>query len=357
MRELKGLILSGGKGTRLRPITHTSAKQLVPVANKPVLFYGIEAIRDAGICDIGIVVGDTADEIRAAVGDGSACGVRVQYIRQSAPLGLAHAVREAKDYLGDSPFVMYLGDNLILHGIKALVDEFRQGRSDAQILLAAVPNPSSFGVAELAPDGRVLRLEEKPAQPRSNLALVGVYMFDRAIWDAVAAIKPSKRGELEITDAIQWLVDAGRDVRSHLVGGWWKDTGKLEDMLEANRMVLDTFATDVRGRVENSTVTFKVVVEESAQIINSTVRGPAIIGRNVVIEHSYIGPFTSVYHDSRIARCEIEHSIILENSVLTDVPGRICDSLVGKNVVVAPSDNKPRAYRFMLGDASEVRIF
>ncbi len=357
MRELKGLILSGGKGTRLRPITHTSAKQLVPVANKPVLFFGIEAIRDAGIREIGIVVGDTAEEIQSAVGDGSAFGVRVQYIRQSAPLGLAHAVRESRGFLGDSPFVMYLGDNLILHGIKTLVDEFRAGQSAAQILLAAVPNPSSFGVAELDADGRVLRLEEKPAQPRSNLALVGVYMFDRPIWDAVAAIKPSKRGELEITDAIQWLVDAGLDVRSHLVNGWWKDTGKLEDMLEANRMVLDSFATDIRGTVEDSAVTFKVVVEEGARIVNSTVRGPAIIGKNTVIENSYIGPFTSVYHDTRIVHCEIEHSIILDHSTLTDVPGRICDSLVGKNVLVAPSDNKPRAFRFMLGDASEVRIF
>ncbi len=354
---MKAILLAGGKGTRLRPITHTSAKQLVPVANKPVLFFGIEAIRDAGIHDIGIVVGDTADEIRAAVGDGSAFGVRVQYIRQSAPLGLAHAVRESRDYLGDSPFVMYLGDNLILHGIRALVNEFRASQADAQILLAAVPNPSSFGVAELDENGRVLRLEEKPAQPRSDLALVGVYMFDRAIWDAVAAIKPSGRGELEITDAIQWLVDAGRDVRSHLISGWWKDTGKLEDMLEANRMVLDTFATDVRGAVENSTITFKVVIEEGARIVNSTIRGPAIIGRDTVIDSSFIGPFTAVSHDTRIVRCEIEHSIILENSVLTDVPGRICDSLVGKNVVVGPSDHKPRAYRFMLGDASEVRIF
>ena len=357
MRELKGLILSGGKGTRLRPITHTSAKQLVPVANKPVLFYGIEAIKEAGIRDIGIVVGDTAAEIEEAVGDGSELGVNVQYIHQSAPLGLAHAVLESKDFLGDSPFIMYLGDNLILHGIGSLIDEFRQSEADAQILLAAVPNPSSFGVAELDDNGRVTRLEEKPAQPKSNLALVGVYMFDKPIWDAAQQIKPSPRGELEITDAIQWLVDAGKDVRSHLVTGWWKDTGKLEDMLEANRMVLDTFETKIEGELVDSEVTFKTVIEKGAKIINSTVRGPAIIGKNVVIENSYIGPFTSIYHDSRVVGCEIEHSIILDNSKLTNVPGRICDSLIGKNVIVAPSEQKPRAYRFMLGDASEVRIF
>ena len=357
MRKLKGLILSGGKGTRLRPITHTSAKQLVPVANKPVLFYGIEAIRNAGITEIGIVVGDTAEEIMGAVGDGSAFGVRVEYIRQSAPLGLAHAVLVSKDFLGDDPFVMYLGDNLILHGITELVDEFRNNAADAQILLAAVPNPKQFGVAELDGAGRVVRLEEKPAQPKSNLALVGVYMFDRAIWDAAAAIKPSARGELEITDAIQWLVDAGREVRSHLVTGWWKDTGKLEDMLEANRMVLDNFETDVRGEAVNSSITFKVVVEEGAHIVNSTVRGPAIIGKNTVVENSYIGPFTAIYHNCHIHKCEIEHSIILEHSRLTDINGRICDSLIGKNVIVAPSGTKPSAYRFMLGDASEVRIF
>jgi len=357
LRKLKGLILAGGKGTRLRPITHTQAKQLVPVANKPVLFYGIEAIRDAGIEQIGIVVGDTAAEIQAAVGDGGDFGVKVEYIHQSAPLGLAHAVKESKDYLGDSAFVMYLGDNLILHGIKELVAEFRDSDTDAQILLAEVPNPSSFGVAELDDSGRVTCLEEKPAQPRSNLALVGVYMFDQPIWEAVEAIKPSQRGELEITDAIQWLVDAGKLVQSHRVTGWWKDTGKLEDMLEANRMVLDAFETDIHGEVVDSTVTFKVVIEKGARIVNSTVRGPAIIGRDTVIENSYIGPFTSVYHNSHVDRCEIEHSIVLEHSQLTNVTGRICDSLIGKNVIVAPSRRKPRAYRFMLGDGSEVRIF
>lgn len=357
MRKLKGLILSGGKGTRLRPITHTQAKQLVPVANQPVLFYGIKAIREAGITDIGIVVGDTAEEIRAAIGDGSAFGVKVSYIHQSAPMGLAHAVLESRDYLQDSAFVMYLGDNLITHGIKELVDDFRSSEADAQILLAAVPNPGSFGVAELDDSGRVVRLEEKPAAPRSNLALVGVYMFDQAIWEAVNAIEPSQRGELEITDAIQWLVDQGLNVRSHLISGWWKDTGKLADMLEANRMVLDEFKTNIRGEVIDSDVTFKVVVEEGARIINSTVRGPAIIGKNTVIENSYIGPFTAIYYDVEIKNCEIEHSIVLEQSTLRDVPGLICDSLIGQKTIVAPSQNKPRAFRFMLGDHSEVRIF
>ncbi|MDP8223455.1 MAG: glucose-1-phosphate thymidylyltransferase [Candidatus Lernaella stagnicola] len=357
MRKLKGLILAGGKGTRLRPITHTSAKQLVPVANEPVLFYGIRAIREAGIEEIGIVVGDTAAEIKEAVGDGSAFGVKVEYIHQSAPLGLAHAVLESRDYLGDTAFVMYLGDNLILRGIHELVNEFRSGDADAQIMLAAVPNPSSFGVAYLDETGRVTKLEEKPPEPMSNLALVGVYMFDQPIWEAVRSIKPSQRGELEITDAIQWLVDAGKKVQSHMVTGWWKDTGKLEDMLEANRMVLDTFETKIEGEVQGSNVEFKVVIQPGARIIDSTVRGPAIIGANTVIENSYVGPFTSIYHDCHIRNCEIEHSIVLESSRLHDLRDRICDSLIGRDVTVAPSELKPRAIRLMLGDSSDVRLF
>ena len=353
---MKGLILSGGKGTRLRPITHTNAKQLVPVANKPVLFYGIEAIRECGITEIGIVVGDTAQEIQQAVGDGSAFGVRVTYIRQDAPLGLAHAVLVSEDYLRGEPFVMYLGDNLILGGIRELVDEFRANACDSQILLAHVADPTQFGVAELD-GGKVVRLVEKPREPKSDLALVGVYMFADGIWDAVRAIRPSRRGELEITDAIQWMVDAGRHVRSFVVRGWWKDTGKLEDMLEANRMVLDSFETRIEGDVRgNSSVEFKVVVEPGAVVENSTIRGPAIVGRDARIVNSFVGPFTSIYHRTQIVNSEIEHSIVLADSRISDIDVRIVDSLIGENVEITRSPLKPKAYRFTLGDSSRVRI-
>jgi glucose-1-phosphate thymidylyltransferase len=357
---MKGLILSGGKGTRLRPITHTSAKQLVPVANKPVLFYGIEAIRDAGITDIGIVVGDTKNEIIAAVGDGSKWGVQITYIEQEAPLGLAHAVLISEKFIKDDCFVMYLGDNLIKDGISSLVDEFRKNSSrssfGSQILLAEVSNPQQFGVAELE-NGRVVRLVEKPQHPKSNLALVGVYMFNPPIFEAVKQIKPSFRNELEITDAIQYLIDKGYEVHPCLVKGWWKDTGKLEDLLEANRIVLDTFEGKNEGYIDSSSEVYgKVVISKGAEIINSTIRGPAIIGENSKIINSYIGPFTSIHYNVLVKNSEIEHSILLENSTISDINARIEDSLIGKNVEVRKSSSKPRAYRFMLGDNSLVGV-
>lgn len=357
---MRGLILSGGKGTRLRPITHTHAKQLIPVANKPILFYGLEAIRDAGINDIGIIVGDTRKEIEEEVGDGSRWGVRVTYISQEAPLGLAHAVLTAEEYLKGEPFVMYLGDNIIKDGIKDLVTEFRQQRPTSQILLARVPNPTQFGVAELE-GGRVIRLEEKPKTPKSDLALVGVYMFDETIFHAVHSIKPSWRNELEITDAIQWLIDNGYKVVPHIVNGWWKDTGKLEDMLEANRIILDTLTHRVDGHVdEASDVQFKVVVEKGARIQNSVIRGPAIVGRDTRVVNSFIGPFTSIYFNCRIENVEIQHSIVCENTTIIDSPSqrtlRVEDSLIGKNIEIARCNKKPRAHRFLLGDSSRVEI-
>ena len=353
---MKALVLSGGAGTRLRPITHTSAKQLVPVANKPVLFYGLEAIRDAGVTEVGIIVGDTAAEIEAAVGDGSELGISVTYIRQDAPLGLAHCVLIAQDFLGDDDFVMYLGDNFIIGGITELVQEFRKGTYDAQILLTKVDNPSQFGVAELGPHGGVTTLVEKPKEPKSDLALVGVYMFRPVIHDAVRAIKPSARGELEITDALQWLIDEGRDVRPHLVTGYWKDTGRLEDMLECNRKVLESVEPLVLGSVDaDSQLIGRVVVEEGAVIERSTVRGPAIIGRDSVVRDTYVGPFTSIYFGCTLEDTEIEHSIVLEESTIRGV-GRIEDSLIGKQVEVSPSSALPRAHRLMLGDHSRVSI-
>ena len=352
---MRGLILSGGRGTRLRPITYTSAKQLVPVANKPILFYGIEALAASGIRDLGIVVGDTHQEIREAVGEGGRWGVRVTYIPQAAPLGLAHAVLTAEDFLRGQPFVMYLGDNLIREPLGPLVAQFRQDAPAAQILLARVPNPEAFGVAELR-DGRVVRLVEKPKVPPSDLALVGVYMFDDHIFDAARAIRPSGRGELEITDAIQRLIDTGLTVRPHVITGWWKDTGKLEDLLEANRMILDTLERRVDGDVERSEVTGKVVIEAGGQVVGSVVRGPAIIGRGARVEDAYVGPFTSIGDGVTLRGSEVEHSILLEGSAVTDVGGRIENSLIGKNASVYRAAGKPRAYNLMLGDRSQVGL-
>jgi glucose-1-phosphate thymidylyltransferase len=353
---MKGLILSGGKGTRLRPLTYTSAKQLVPIANKPVLFYGVEAIVAAGIKDIGVVVGDTREEIQAALGDGSRFGARVTYIEQDAPRGLAHAVLISEPFLKGEPFVMYLGDNVIADGITALVDDYRKLGCNSQILLAKVPNPSQFGVAELE-NGRVVRLTEKPKQPKSDLALVGVYMFDDSIFEAVKAIRPSPRNELEITDAIQWLVDHGKSVHPHLVSGWWKDTGKIEDMLEANRIILDTFtARGLESAGPDSRVEGKVVIEKGAKLENATVRGPAVIGSNAVIRDAFVGPYTAIGPDCVVDRCEIENSIVLEGSRLERIPARIADSLIGKNVRIHPGLERPRVHRFLVGDNSEIGI-
>ena len=353
---MKGLILSGGKGTRLRPLTYTSAKQLVPVANKPVLYYGIEAIAAAGIDDIGVVVGDTQAEIRAAVGDGSAWNVKVTYIEQDAPRGLAHAVLISEPFIDGEPFVMYLGDNLLNKGITPLVRDFVRDRPAAQILLAHVRDPQMFGVAELA-DGHVVRLVEKPSAPTSDLALVGVYMFGPEIFDSVRRIQPSFRNELEITDAIQDLIDHGHVVKPHIVDGWWKDTGKLDDMLEANRLILETLERRVDGTVDGvSRIDGKVVVEAGARIEGSVIRGPAIIGTNARIIESYVGPFTSIMSDVEIRKSEIEHSIVLEGSSITNLATRVEDSLIGKNVRISRQEVMPSAYRFMLGDNSEVGI-
>ncbi|HEY7214362.1 MAG TPA: glucose-1-phosphate thymidylyltransferase [Thermoanaerobaculia bacterium] len=357
---MKGLILSGGKGTRLRPLTYTSAKQLVPVANKPVLYYAIESIVAAGITEIGIIVGETGHEIRAAVGDGARFGARITYIEQEAPLGLAHAVMVAEDFLAGSPFVMYLGDNLIAGGITSLVEEFRGLGCNSEILLAEVPNPEQFGVAELTPEGKVRRLVEKPPEPRSNLALVGVYMFDSCIFESVRRIKPSKRGELEITDAIQDLIDRGLDVHPHIVRGWWKDTGKLEDMLEANRIVLEGLevprGAKPAGLGDGSRIEGRVQIGEGVEIVDSLVRGPVVIGDGARLEHAFVGPYTSIGERCTLVRCEMENSIVLADCEIRDIPLRIDGSLIGRNVRIVKTDYKPKAYRFMLGDNSEVGI-
>ena len=353
---MRGLILSGGKGTRLRPLTFTQAKQLVPVANKPVLFYGIEALKEANVEEIGLVVGDTKEEIRNAVGDGSRWSVKITYIEQEAPLGLAHAVKISEKFLGKEPFVMYLGDNILKSGIRSLVEEFEKEKPNSLILLTEVPNPQMFGVAELRA-GKVVRLVEKPKEPPSNLALVGVYMFDFHIFEAVRAVEPSWRNELEITDAIQYLIDHGYNVHPHMVTGWWKDTGKLEDILEANRLILESISGLNEGHVDpRSKINGQVIIEKGVVIEDSLIRGPAIIGAGTEIRESYVGPFTSIQSHCRIIRTEIEHSIILEGSEICDVGSRIDESLIGRETKIYKCPSRPSVYRFMVGDKSEIGI-
>lgn len=369
---MKGLILAGGKGTRLRPLTHTNAKQLIPIANKPILFYVIENLIEAGIKDIGVIVGDTKDEIKEAVKDGKSFGAKITYIEQSAPLGLAHAVLTAKNFLKNEDFVMFLGDNLIVGGIKEFVKEFsangacppgrrsasgrKTSKPNALILLTHVKNPSDFGVAELK-DGKITKLVEKPKHPKSNLALVGVYIFDKNIFKSVRKIKPSWRGELEITDAIQTLINDGFKVRPHIIKGWWKDTGKIEDILEANRILLEAIETKIQGSVDkNSQLEGRIKIEKGAKIQNSLIRGPVVIGKNTQIIDSYIGPFTSVYYDVVIKNSELENSIILEKSTLDTIGKRLESSLIGKDVTVQKSNTKPKAIKLMVGDHSQVLL-
>jgi glucose-1-phosphate thymidylyltransferase len=373
---VKALVLAGGRGTRLRPITHTRAKQLVPVANKPVLYYGLEAIAAAGIREVGIVVSDPREmlkpdhrtgelvtvlvnsqaEIRAAVGDGSRFGLKVTYIEQEAPLGLAHAVKISEEFMAGDSFVMYLGDNLIKDGVSPFVREFERETPDAQILLAKVARPWEFGVAELEGE-RVVRLEEKPKEPRSDLALVGVYLFTKSIFDAVRAIKPSARGELEITDAIQHLINTGRNVRSHVIRGWWKDTGRVEDLLEANRIVLADLQTRIEGSVDDGTIVEGPVhVGPGAVVERSHLRGPLVIGANARVLDAYIGPFSAIGERVTLSECEVEHSIVLDGSEIRAIAGRIESSLIGRDVVVCSTDARPSAHRLMLGDSSRVEL-
>ncbi|MDQ3725590.1 MAG: glucose-1-phosphate thymidylyltransferase [Actinomycetota bacterium] len=354
---MKGLILSGGAGTRLRPITHTSAKQLVPVANKPVLFYGIEALVDAGVKEIGIIIApETGDEIREAAGDGSQFGAEITYIVQDKPAGLAHAVLTAEDFIGSSPFVMYLGDNLLRDGLRNLVSTFTEHEPDTLILLTPVDDPQSYGVAEL--DGeKIVRLIEKPKDPPSNLALVGVYLFSNLIFDAARSLEPSWRGELEITEAIDKLIDDGRNVRSEVVRGWWKDTGQLADMLEANRLVLEELVTEIEGEVdEASKVEGRLVLGPGAKLERSVVRGPAVIGAGAHVEDAYIGPYTSIGDNVHVRRSEVENSIVLSGSVVEDLGTRMEASLLGKEVKLTRSEGMPKTLRLLVGDKSEIKL-
>ncbi|RMG83000.1 MAG: glucose-1-phosphate thymidylyltransferase [Chloroflexi bacterium] len=356
---MKGLILSGGKGTRLYPLTYTRAKQLIPVANKPILVRVVESIRDAGVTEIGVVIGHTGPEIREALGDGSQWGVEITYIPQDSPDGLAHAVKIAEDFIGDERFVMFLGDNVIQGGISTLIRDFAENPDwNSQIVLKEVENPSAYGVAQLRNDGSIEQLIEKPANPPSNLALVGIYMFDHNIFEAVKAIQPSARGEYEITDAIQWLIDHGYKVYPHVHKGWWIDTGKPIDMLEANSHVLEELTPSIApdAIIENSEVDSRVTIESGASIINSIIRGPTVIGKNTIIENSYVGPFTSVYHDVIVQNSEIERSIVLEHSKILDLDVRLQDSLIGRHAKVKRDERKPRALKMNLGDYSTIWV-
>ena len=354
--DVKGLVLSGGAGTRLRPITHTRAKQLVPVAGKPVLFYGLEAMAAAGITQVGIIIGDTGDEIRAAVGDGSRFGLEVTFIPQDAPRGLAHAVLTAEEFIGDSAFCMYLGDNLLRDGVAGFVDEFRAGDADAMILLQHVPNPSEYGVAELDASGAVKQLVEKPKEPKSDLALVGVYLFTSAIFDAARRLEPSWHGEYEITDAIQGMVDSGLRVEPHVVTGWWKDTGQLVDMLEANRLVLDAIETDIQGTVIDSKIEGRVVIQAGATVERCHIRGPVVICAGATVRDAYVGPYSAISEDALVERAEIEHAILLERSSIVGIDTRIEDSLIGADCEIRRSDAIRSANRLLVGDGSRIEI-
>ena len=351
---MRALILAGGEGSRLRPLTHTNAKQLIPVAGAPILFHALEAIRDAGITDVGIVIGQTGSEIRAAVADGSAWGLSVSYIQQEEPLGLAHAVMTARDFVAGQPFLMYLGDNVLLEGLGRFVDEFERTRPDAQIFLARVPEPERFGVAVLEGD-RVVRLIEKPKSFVSDLALVGVYLFDESILEAADTLEPSWRGEYEITEAIQWLIDHGKTVRAEMVSAWWKDTGRPSDLLEANRVMLSILRTSVEGEVdERSSLEGIVRLARGAKIIRSELRGPVAIGPDAVIEDSVVGPNVSIERDVRILRSAVEDSIVMGGCLIVDVHG-LAGSILGRNVEVLHS-GAGGVHRLVVGDQSRVEL-
>ena len=356
---MKALILSGGKGTRLRPLTYTGAKQLVPVANKPILWYGIESIVAAGITDIGIIISpETGGNIREKTGDGSQFGAKITYILQYEPLGLAHAVKVAQSFLGESPFVMYLGDNLVESKLDLFLDKFNSKHLDALTLLCEVENPTAFGVAKVDEQGKVLQLIEKPKNPPSNLALVGVYLFSPAIHHAITKIQPSARGELEITDAIQYLIDQQKNVESFQLSGWWLDTGKKDDLLAANQIILDScLDLTIEGTIDApSKIRGRVHVGAGSKIVNSTIRGPVIIGENCHVENCFIGPYSSIANDTTLIDADIEHSVILQGAKVINIERRIVDSLIGERAQLKPAPQRPKALRFMIGDDSKIEL-
>lgn len=356
---MKAIILAGGKGTRLRPLTYTGAKQLVPVANKPILWYGIEDLVQAGVRDIGIIISpETGAEVQAKTGNGDRFGANISYILQEQPAGLAHAVKVAQPFLGDSPFIMYLGDNLVQSELNIFLDEFKTKQLDALTLLCAVPNPTAFGVAEVDEHGRVLKLVEKPKVPPSNLALVGIYLFNASVHQAIANIQPSVRGELEITDAIQYLIDHGNKVEARQIQGWWLDTGKKDDLLEANRVILDTcLVAENCGDVdEQSQIIGRVRIGERSKVVNCTIRGPVVIGEDCYIENCFIGPYSSIADQVTLMNADLEHSVLLQGAKILNIQQRIVDSLVGQRAQIKEAPQRPKAIRLMVGDDSQIEI-
>ncbi|HCT78969.1 MAG TPA: glucose-1-phosphate thymidylyltransferase [Micromonosporaceae bacterium] len=352
---MKALVLAGGAGTRLRPFSYSMPKQLMPIANKPVLVHIVETLREIAVKQIGIVVGTHADEIRAVLGDGSAFNVEISYIVQDAPRGLAHCVQIARGFLGDDDFVMYLGDNILPEGVAEVAEEFHRDRPAAQVVLHKVPDPQAFGVAEVDPSGWVTALVEKPKEPRSDLALIGVYFFTPAIHQAVAAIKPSARGELEITDAIQWLVSSGWKVRGHVYSGFWKDTGNVEDLLECNREVLDGLRSSIAGEFDRSTqFSGPVVLEAGAKVTRSRIVGPAIIGAGSVVEDSYVGPHTTVGRDCVLRQTSIDYSILLSGAKIHQVRA-VYGSIIGRSAIVSASPGTGR-HRLVIGDHTSLEV-
>ncbi|WP_330290097.1 glucose-1-phosphate thymidylyltransferase [Streptomyces sp. NBC_00576] len=353
---MKALVLAGGSGTRLRPFSYSMPKQLIPIANKPVLVHVLQGVRDLGVTEVGVIVGDRGPEIEAVLGDGSRFGLRITYIPQDAPRGLAHTVSIARDFLGNDDFVMYLGDNVLPDGVVGIAEEFTTHRPAAQVVVYKVPDPRSFGVAELGPDGEVLRLVEKPQEPRSDLALIGVYFFTPAIHEAVEAIEPSARGELEITEAIQWLLSSGADVRASRYDGYWKDTGKVEDVLKCNSHFLDGLSRRVDGHVDaGSVLVGQVVVEAGARILRSRVEGPAIIGTGTVVEESHVGPYTSIGRDCLVIDSRLESSIALDEASVTGVHG-LRDSLIGRNAFVGTTGRGTDHHCLVVGDHTRVEV-
>jgi glucose-1-phosphate thymidylyltransferase len=353
---LKALIASGGRGTRLRPITHTRNKHLIPIANKPILHYAIEAAADAGITEVAIVINADSDEVPIAIGDGSRWGIKITYIPQITPGGLAQVVALAEDFVGKDKFIFYLGDNMVVGGVRRFIDEFLKSDCNCFLTLSKVKDPERFGVPEIR-DGRIISVEEKPKNPKSSYAVAGIYLYDHHIFEAVKAITPSARGELEISDAHQYLIEKGYKVGFAEITGWWKDTGKPTDLLEANRLVLDNIAPSVEGEVDaRSVVAGKVIVRRGARIINSVVRGPAIIGENCVIEDSYVGPFSSIGSNTTVRKSEVEYSIILRDCKILDVGIRLEGSILGNDVEIVEATGKPLVHRFMIGDQSRVEV-
>ncbi|MBN2365140.1 MAG: glucose-1-phosphate thymidylyltransferase [Calditrichaeota bacterium] len=354
---MKALITSGGRGTRLRPITHTQNKHLIPVANKPILHYAIEAIVEAGITDIGIVISADNADVPRAIGNGEKWGVNIRYIPQEAPLGLAHVIKISQDFIRDDPFIFYLGDNMVIGGVKRFIDRFQAEKSNCHLTISKVKEPSRFGVPDLK-NHHIIGVEEKPEKPKSEFAVAGIYLYDHTIFEAVNAIQPSARGELEISDAHQYLLDKGYRITYSEITGWWKDTGKPEDLLEANRLVLSTLQNDLQGEIDQqSQLAGDVVIGKGSTIRESHIRGPVIIGENTKIENSYIGPYTSIHNETIVRNSEIEFSIVMENCRIENVGIRIESSILGSNVEIIKAKGIPKTHRFILGTQSLVELF